>query len=236
MFISEIYPCLQGEGRLLGVPSVLVRTSGCNLRCQWGTTKCDTPYTSWEPVGETFTVDEVVAKTSHAAGAYIRHVIISGGEPTIQGLELADLCKQLKLLGFHITIETNGTRYVDTCADLLSISPKLRSSTPVGTEWESKHENERLNPTTLAHLLAGYDSYLKFVILNEEDVDEVLHLLQAMRDQTDLSRDRVYLMPEGYTRAEQELRKKAVAELAQHYGFRYSPRLHIDLYDSKRGV
>ena len=57
MFISEIYHSLQGEGFLTGTPSVLVRTSGCNLRCGF----CDTPFASWNPEGERLSVEEIVA-------------------------------------------------------------------------------------------------------------------------------------------------------------------------------
>ena len=76
MLISEIFYSLQGEGELTGVPSVFVRTSGCNLRCHW----CDTPFTSWEPVGEQRSVAEVAAAVASLGR---QHVVITGGEPLL---------------------------------------------------------------------------------------------------------------------------------------------------------
>src|SRR5205085_11196205 len=71
--IAELFHSIQGEGSLVGVPSVFVRTSGCNLRCGW----CDTPYTSWRPEGAELSVEEIVAQVQ-ALGA--RHVVVTGGE------------------------------------------------------------------------------------------------------------------------------------------------------------
>ena len=81
MKISEIFFSIQGEGELTGVPSVFVRTSGCNLRCRW----CDTKYASWKPEGENVTINDLLDKVcSYPA----RHVVISGGEPMIaKGIE-----------------------------------------------------------------------------------------------------------------------------------------------------
>src|SRR5580693_3384724 len=94
--VSEIFYSIQGEGILAGVPSVFVRTSGCNLRCAW----CDTPYASWNPEGEPRTVEEIIAAVqSHAAA---RHVVLTGGEPMI-AKEIRELAAELKLLGYHIT-------------------------------------------------------------------------------------------------------------------------------------
>ena len=101
MKIAEIFYSLQGEGSLLGVPSVFVRTSGCNLRCSW----CDTPYTSWQPEGEERTVDSILAEVL----AYpARHVVLTGGEPMLQP-QLVPLSRALREAGWHITIETAAT-------------------------------------------------------------------------------------------------------------------------------
>src|SRR3954467_15254765 len=101
MRVSEIFYSLQGEGELTGVPSVFIRTSGCNLRCTW----CDTKYSSWEPEGENVSVDALVAQVR----AYpVRHVVLPGGEP-VMARELPELARHLHELGYHITIETAGT-------------------------------------------------------------------------------------------------------------------------------
>src|SRR5882724_5942331 len=76
MKIAEIFHSIQGEGVLVGVPSVFVRTSGCNLRCTW----CDTPYTSWQPEGEERGIESIVEEVN---GYGASHVVVTGGEPMI---------------------------------------------------------------------------------------------------------------------------------------------------------
>ena len=101
MKISELFFSIQGEGELTGIPSVFVRTSGCNLRCRW----CDTKYSSWTPEGENVDIEELVEKVcSYPA----RHVVITGGEPMI-AKDIKEFVDLLKQSGKHITIETAGT-------------------------------------------------------------------------------------------------------------------------------
>src|SRR5687767_1332239 len=114
MRIAEIYSSLQGEGTLTGMPSVFVRASGCNLRCWF----CDTPYTSWQPEGEDWSVEEVLREVQrlkslgHSSDATaIEHVVITGGEPMLFA-ELIPLTQQLHELGLHVTIETAGTLFL----------------------------------------------------------------------------------------------------------------------------
>src|SRR6185312_15697990 len=101
MRIAEVFHSIQGEGKLVGVPSAFVRASGCNLRCAW----CDTPYASWEPDGGEMPVDEIVTRVAEFGA---RHVVLTGGEPMIMP-DIAPLCEALEKVGHHITIETAAT-------------------------------------------------------------------------------------------------------------------------------
>ncbi len=223
MRIAEIFYSIQGEGSLVGVPSIFVRTSGCNLRCSW----CDTPYTSWNPEGDDWTLDRIVA----AVDAYpARNVVVTGGEPMI-AREIVDLTTRLRDSGRHITIETAGTVFAPVACDLMSISPKLANSTPAG-EWAERHERLRIQPDMLRRLMAAYDYQLKFVIARPEDLSEVRQLVRMLAADA----GRVILMPEGTDAA--VLRERAVwlAELCKREGFRFSPRLHVELYGNRRGT
>src|SRR5437763_17222048 len=100
--IAELFYSLQGEGSLVGVPSVFVRTTGCNLRCSW----CDTPYTSWRPEGNDMSLDAIGEACAEYGAA--RHVVLTGGEPMIAP-DIIPLSRMFRERGMHITIETAGT-------------------------------------------------------------------------------------------------------------------------------
>src|SRR5688572_18231153 len=168
MLISEIFCSLQGEGELTGVPSVFVRTSGCNLRCTW----CDTPYASWNPEGEPLTVEQIVAAVeSHSAA---RHVVLTGGEPMI-AKDIRILAAQLKATGRHITIETAATIAPEGIAcDLASLSPKLLNSAPdvvAQPVWRKKHEATRWQPEVVRAWVDQYPYQFKFVVARPDDVE-----------------------------------------------------------------
>ncbi len=223
MKIAEIFYSIQGEGILVGVPSVFVRTSGCNLRCTW----CDTPYTSWSPEGTEMTNDAIIEEVQkHPA----LHVVITGGEPMLFAPVVA-LTKALKQLGLHISIETAGTVYQPVVADLMSISPKLANSTPQGP-WAERHEQTRYQPEILKRLMSEFEYQLKFVIASPEDLAEVTAILQ----ETAADRSRVVLMPEGTTPEVTRERAQWLSEICKREGFRFSPRLHVDIWGDKRGV
>ncbi|MGA3242781.1 MAG: 7-carboxy-7-deazaguanine synthase QueE [Bryobacteraceae bacterium] len=223
MKIAELFYSLQGEGSLIGTPSFFIRTSGCNLRCSW----CDTPYTSWQPEGAEMSLDAICAEVHrHPA----RHVVVTGGEPMIAP-EMVALTERLRALGMHITVETAGTVFKPVACDLMSISPKLGNSTPEGP-WAAQHERLRLQTEVLRKLMAGYQYQLKFVIARPEDVAEVRSLAEALKAPA----ERIVLMPEGIDPTRLRERALWLAEICKDDGFRFSPRLHVDLYGNRRGV
>lgn len=231
MLISELFYSVQGEGLLAGVPSVFVRTSGCNLRCRW----CDTPYASSEPEGEQQTVEEIVARVREYPA---RHVVLTGGEPMLaKGIE--DLARTLKEADYHITIETAGTIEPDGIAcDLASLSPKLADSTPdaeqFGEGWSKRHEESRIQQEVLNAWAVGYSCQFKFVVSDSGDMEEIEKILKAVTPRPEPGR--VLLMPEGTDSATLQERSQIVAELCKETGYRFCPRLHIDLYGDTKGT
>ena len=232
--VNELFASLQGEGKLAGVPSTFVRTSGCNLRCWF----CDSYHTSWEPTHAWRSVDELLADVDARDPD---HVVLTGGEPLIHD-ESATLLRRLREEGYHVTVETNGTVVPDAPMDLASVSPKLSTSTPTPAnapdgaeagEWERRHEERRIDLDSLSTLVERHDFQLKFVVTGPDDVPEIEDLIAELRGVADAEiRDTdVLFMPEGQTRERLAETRNVVADLALERGYRYTPRLHVDLWN-----
>ena len=230
MRISEIFFSIQGEGELTGVPSVFVRTSGCNLRCNW----CDTKYASWQPEGEEMSVDQILDEVrKHPA----QHCVLTGGEPMIaKGIH--HLAAALRQSHKHITIETAGTVLPDgIVCDLASLSPKLSNSAPddrLPQAWQQKHEQLRREPTVIREWIKGYPHQLKFVVASDADLAEIQQLLKEVG--TKIEPLSVLLMPEGTSPEIIRERGRALVELCKRYGYRYCDRLQIGLFGNTRGT
>jgi 7-carboxy-7-deazaguanine synthase len=228
MKVAEIFYSIQGEGRLAGVPSAFVRTSGCPLRCEW----CDTDFTSWHPDGDTLSIAEVLARLAEFPA---RHVVVTGGEPLVApGIE--ELCAALRQAGYHITVETAATVFKPVECDLASLSPKLSNSTPhdrEGGRWAERHDRLRLRYDVIRAFMDRSDYQLKFVVAQPGDVDEVEAVLERLPG---VDRTKVLLMPQGVTREELAKRGPWLADVCKEHGFRYCPRLHIELYGHRRGT
>jgi len=232
VLIAELYSSLQGEGLLTGTPSVFVRASGCNLRCWF----CDTPYTSWAPEGEDRSVEAIVQQTERlAAEKSICHVVVTGGEPMLFS-EMIPLCRELHARGLHITIETAGTLFLPVECDLMSISPKLPSSTPTeerAGRWAARHEQTRHRPDVIRQLIANYDYQLKFVIDSPADLADVNVWLAEFPE---ANRNRVLLMPQGVDLTALAGTGEWMEPYCLEQGFVFCPRKHIEWFGAKRGT
>jgi 7-carboxy-7-deazaguanine synthase len=229
--LSEIYPCLQGEGPNLGVPSLLVRFQICNLRCTW----CDTPYTHTiksDVNAVRFSLQELIKKILEFPQ---KHLILTGGEPTLQNIGL--LMRELVKMGtFTFEVESNGTRiphksvagFLEQDYNLAqwNISPKFSNA------------GEKIDPNSLQHwanlTLNHKEVYFKFVVRKNfcsEDINEIISIVK----QYQIRKDKVILMPEG-THIDSQINNQWLHDECLKYGFRYTPRLHILLFGNLRGV
>ena len=228
MRISEIFYSIQGEGRLIGTPSLFIRTTGCNLRCVW----CDTPYTSWRPEGSSWSLARILRRVDRDS---VKHIVITGGEPML-ALEIQDLTAALRQRGKHVTIETAGTVFKPLPCDLLSLSPKLANSTPWKREkgkFAAMHEKQRLNFPVLQNYLDAYDYQLKFVVDRPEDFAEIRAVIERLKN-VDVAR--VLIMAQGTTRKQLDEKSGWIVRECLHYGYGFTPRLHIELFGNRRGT
>ena len=226
MKFSELFYTIQGEGKFVGVPSVFFRTSYCNLRCVW----CDTPYTSWTPEDKDVTVAAAVKAITQYGG---RHVVITGGEPFIQTKELTRLCQELNRRGHHITVETAATVFAPIAADLISMSPKLRNSNPApDNRFFKRHDRGRICPDVIRKFLNHYECQVKFVVDSPEDIEEI----RTLKVEIPIPAETIVLMPQGITPEELQPKQEWLVEICKAERYRYSPRMHVDIWGSKRGV
>jgi 7-carboxy-7-deazaguanine synthase len=142
--------------------------------------------------------------------------------------EIVELTRQLE---HHITIETAGTVFKPVACDLMSISPKLTNSTPDG-RWADQHERTRYQPDVLKELISRYEYQLKFVVNDREDVPEIQDMVEALG----ADKSRILLMPQGRNHQELAARSEAVVKICTELGYRFCPRVHIEIWGNRRGV
>ena len=231
----EIFASLQGEGPSQGRPCAFIRLSRCNLACVW----CDTPYT-WHFEGDNRPhrggvtygrkANQVALTEADAAERIAMlgqdRLVVTGGEPLLQG---AGLAKLLALLpNVRVEVETNGTVAPHPALDALvaqyNVSPKLAHS--------GNPADLALPPERLAAWAADPRAAFKFVIAQPDDVDEVLALAAAHA----IPGKRIWLMAEGTDAATLDARERWLGPLCVSHGFNLSDRQHIRLFGDTRGT
>ncbi len=209
LVVTEIFHSLNGEGPRLGVPAVFVRLGGCiEPLCPW----CDTAY-AWHEFTE-MEIDRIMAEV---ASHMCRDVVITGGEPFLQwekGLE--DLHEKLCRKGMRILYETSGKAGIPALKDAtVVVSPKY-----IHGRWH----------ITADHLANAH--WYKFVHAGADDAEAITRFVGEHR----LDPSRVFVMPLGASRREQLERMGDVFAFCRKSGFTMSPRLHVLVFDTERGV
>jgi len=222
----EVFRSIQGEGVTAGTPAVFLRLAGCNLACTW----CDTKYT-WDFDSYDFNMEVVSLSMEEVERRLLSfgcpHLVITGGEPLLQQLELAPLVASLGRSGFFCEVETNGT--LTPGADLTETVSQWNVSPKTENSGNSRERCEI--PRALEAFVALDNAYFKFVVVDTPDIDEVRCLI----NQYGLAAEKVVLMPEGASADAVQRRGEWVAEACARYGFRYSSRFHILLWGGQRG-
>ena len=240
----EVFYSLQGEGVSMGIPSVFVRCSGCNLQCTW----CDTEYT-WNWIGTSYVHtkdsggnqakydrDLVQLRLTPKEVAELvktidcENVVFTGGEPMLQQVKLAEVAQLLRSGGrrYEFEVETNGTvmpdpRF-DSQVDRYNVSPKLTNS---GMERQT-----RFRADSLAWFASSTKATFKFVVGSPNDAFEI----EEFQKEFNVSRRRILAMPEARDRQTLDERRESVFNLCMEKGWRFTDRIHIAIFGDRRGV
>ena len=220
--VCEIFYSIQGEGPSVGKPAVFLRLSGCNLRCTW----CDSKFT-WEQLPFSKIADVVKEIKKYP----VKHLIITGGEPTMQQEGIVELLKKLK--GYTVELETNGSipLKIGKMFNQINCSPKLESSGNKPYKLQilpsEKYQSKRSN-------VKGQMSKViyKFVIGKKSDLNEMKEYCEKYK----IPKDRTYLMPLGVTKETIGKTSAWLIETCKKEGYNFSPRLHIMIWGNKRAT
>jgi 7-carboxy-7-deazaguanine synthase len=244
--VIEIYPCVQSEGSRQGRPTVAVRTTGCTHRCWFGEGGwCDSWYTSIHPEKGKFTFNDIVKM--YDENPHIKEMMLTGGAPTMHPSLVNELTHFANERGIFITMETEGSHFVETDypIGLLSISPKFSNSvptvgilTPMGKEVDQKfvdqHNKYRLNIPEIKKMIEFHSDYhLKPVW---DGTEENLAEIEAFRIELGIPKDKTWIMPAGDTAEELTRMYPISIEMCTREGYNWTGRDHIIAYGQKRGV
>jgi 7-carboxy-7-deazaguanine synthase len=244
--VLELYRCVQSEGSRFGRPTIAVRTTGCTHRCYFGEGGwCDSWYTSIHPEKGTFTFQDII--DIYNENPHIKEMMLTGGSPTMHPALVNELTHFANERDILITIETEGSHFVETDypIGLISLSPKFSNSVPVvGTttpqgaivdeKMVTQHNKFRLNTTAMRQMIDFHeDVHYKPVW---DGTSSNLEEIEKLRQELNIPKDKTYIMPAGDTREELIKMYPLVFEMCAEKGYNMTGRDHIIAFDTKRGV
>jgi len=244
--IIELYRCVQSEGSRFGRPTIAVRTTGCTHRCYFGEGGwCDSFYTSIHPEKAQFSFNDIIK--IYDENPHIKEMMLTGGSPTMWPKLVNELTHFANERKIFITIETEGSHFLETDypINLISLSPKFSNSTPVvgkltpaGAVVDQKmidqHNKFRLKHDAIEQTLKYHSDYHYKPVW--DGTKENLKEIELFRASHKIPKDKTYIMPAGDTREELIKMYPIVFEMCAEKGYNMTGRDHIIAYDTKRGV
>jgi 7-carboxy-7-deazaguanine synthase len=244
--ILEVYRCVQSEGSRFGRPTIAVRTTGCTHRCYFGEGGwCDSWYTSIHPEKGTFTFNDIVK--IYDDNPHVKEMMLTGGSPTMHPALVNEIMYFANERNIFVTIETEGSHFLETDIplDLISLSPKFSNSVPVvgattpnGSIVDDRmvkvHNRLRLNKEAIRKTIDYHKDYHFKPVWDgtKENLDEI----ETFRVEMDIPKDKTFVMPAGDTRETLIEMYPKVFELCAEHGYNMTGRDHIIAYDTERGV
>ena len=244
--ILEVYRCVQSEGSRFGRPTICVRTTGCTHRCFFGEGGwCDSWYTSIHPEKGQFNFNDIIK--IYDENPHIEEMMLTGGSPTMHPAIVNELTHFAKKRGILITIETEGSAFVETDypLGLISISPKFKNSVPVigaitpggrvvDQRFVDTHNRKRLNTEAIKQMMEFHaDYHLKPVW---DGTPENLEEIESYRLELGVPKNKTFIMPAGDTRESLIEMYPKVFDMCAEHGYNMTGRDHIIAFDTKRMV
>jgi 7-carboxy-7-deazaguanine synthase len=244
--IIELYRCVQSEGSRFGRPTIAIRTTGCTHRCYFGEGGwCDSWYTSIHPEKGTFNFNDIIR--IYDENPHIKEMMLTGGSPTMHPKLVNELTHFAHERGIFITIETEGSHFLDTDypISLISLSPKFSNSVPVvgvttpnGSITDQKmvtqHNKHRLNYSAMHAMITTHSDYHFKPVW--DGTEENLKEIENARVFLEIPKDKTFIMPAGDTREELIKMYPIVFEMCAEKGYNMTGRDHIIAYDTRRMV
>jgi 7-carboxy-7-deazaguanine synthase len=244
--ILELYRCVQSEGSRFGRPTIAVRTTGCTHRCYFGEGGwCDSWYTSIHPEKGTFCFNDIVK--IYDENPQIKEMMLTGGSPTMHPKLVNEITHFAAERGILVTIETEGSHFLETDLPLylISLSPKFSNSIPklgavtpggkiVNERMIKVHNRLRLNKEAIRKTIDyHFDYHYKPVW---DGTEENLQEIEDFRVEMNIPKNKTFIMPAGDTRETLIEMYPKVFELCAEYGYNMTGRDHIIAFDTERGV
>jgi 7-carboxy-7-deazaguanine synthase len=244
--VLEVYRCVQSEGSRFGRPTIAVRTTGCTHRCWFGEGGwCDSWYTSIHPEKGTFTFNDII--NIYDENPQVKEMMLTGGSPTMHPALVNELTHFANERGILITIETEGSHFVETDfpLGLVSLSPKFSNSVPrvgittpggkiVDERFVKQHNKFRLHYENIQKMIDFHNDYHYKPVW--DGTDECLAEIEEFRVKMDIPKDKTFVMPAGDTRETLVEMYPKVFEMVAEYGYNMTGRDHIIAYNTERGV